>query len=94
MYASPNITRVIKSRRIIWAGLVARVREMRNVYKIRVGYPEGKRQLGKIMRRWEDNIRMDLKEIRWEGVGWIHLRQDRGPVARSCGHGKELPGFL
>jgi hypothetical protein len=51
--------------------------DMRNVYKILVGKPEGKNPLGKRRRKWEDNIRMDLTEIGWEVVGWIHLAQDR-----------------
>jgi len=50
---------------------------MRNAYKILVGKPEGKRPLGRPRRRWEDNIRMDLREIGWEVVYWIHLAQDR-----------------
>jgi hypothetical protein len=50
---------------------------MRNSYSISVGKPEGKRQLGRPKRRWEDNVRMDLREIGWEGVDCIHLVQDR-----------------
>jgi hypothetical protein len=50
--------------------------EVRNAYKILVGIPEGKRSLGRPRRRWEDNIRMDLMEIRWERVDWMHLVQD------------------
>jgi len=46
---------------------------MRNAYKILVGKPEGKRPLGRPRRRWEDNIRMDLREIEWQGVDWMHL---------------------
>jgi hypothetical protein len=52
--------------------------EMRNAYKILVGNPEGKRPLGKSRRRWRDNIRMDLREMGWENVGWMHLAQDEG----------------
>jgi hypothetical protein len=51
--------------------------EMRKSYKILFGKPEGKRQIGRLRRRWEDNIRMDLKEIVWEGVDWMHLAQNR-----------------
>jgi hypothetical protein len=51
--------------------------EMRNAYKISVVKREGKRPLGRLNYRWEDNIRMDLREIGWEGVDWIHLAQDR-----------------
>jgi hypothetical protein len=52
--------------------------EMTNVYKILVGKHEGKRPLGKPRHKWKDNIRMDLREIRWEGVDWMHLAKDRG----------------
>jgi hypothetical protein len=51
--------------------------EIRNAYKIFVGKPDGKRTLGKPRRRWENNIRMNLMETRWEGVDWMHLGQDR-----------------
>ena len=64
MYSSPNTLRVIKSRRLRWAGHVAtRMEEGRSDYKILTGIPAGKRLLGRPRRRWEDNIRMDLKEI-------------------------------
>jgi hypothetical protein len=53
------------------------MREKRNAYKILVGKPEGKRPLGRPRSRWEDNIKMDLKEIGWGGMNWIHLTQDR-----------------
>jgi hypothetical protein len=52
--------------------------EVRNVYKILVRKPEGKRPLGRARRRWKNNIAMDLREIGWKGVDWIHLTQDRG----------------
>ena len=77
LYSSPNIVRVIKSRRMSWAGHVARMWEGRGVYRVLVGKPEGKRPLGRPRRRWEDNIRMDLQEV---GVGyedWIGRAQDR-----------------
>ena len=60
---SPNIVRVIKSRRMRWAGLVARMGEGRDVYRVLVGKPEGKRPLGRPRRRWENNIKMDLQEV-------------------------------
>jgi hypothetical protein len=60
LHSSPNIVRVIKSRRTKWAGYVARMGERRSVYKVLVGKPEGKRPLGRPRRRWEDNIKMDL----------------------------------
>jgi hypothetical protein len=60
LYSSPTILRVIKSRRMRWAGHVARIGEGRGVYRVMVGKPEGKRPLGRHRRRWEDNIKMDL----------------------------------
>jgi hypothetical protein len=77
LYSSPNIVRVIKSRRMRWAGHVARMGAGRSVYGILVGRPEGKRPLGRPRRRWEDNINMDLKEIGIDGANWIRLAQDR-----------------
>jgi hypothetical protein len=71
LYSSPNI-RQIKSRRIRWAGHVERKGEERKAYRVLVGKTEGKRPLGRPRRRWEDEIRMDLKEIGW-GVKWIQL---------------------
>jgi hypothetical protein len=68
---------MIKSRRVRWAGHVARIGEKRNAYRILVGNPEGKRPLGRPRRRWEDNIRMDLREIGWGGMNWIYLAHDR-----------------
>jgi hypothetical protein len=61
-----------------WAGHVARIGEVRGAYNILVGRPERRRQLGKPSRRWEDNIKMDLREISFGDVDWIHLIQDRG----------------
>jgi hypothetical protein len=69
-YSSPNIIRMINSRGMRWAGHVARVGETRNAYRILVGEPEGKRPLGRPSRRWVDSIR-------WDGVDWIDLAQDR-----------------
>jgi hypothetical protein len=77
LYSSPNIVRVIKSRRMRWAGHVARMEEGRSVYRVLVGRPEGKRPLGRPRRRWEDNIKMDLKEIGIDGANRIQLAQDR-----------------
>jgi hypothetical protein len=76
--------RVIKSGRMRWAGHVAGVGKMRKIYNILVVKPEGKRLLGRPRRRCEDNIRMDLREIRRKVVDWIYVAQDRdlwrGPV--------------
>jgi hypothetical protein len=77
LYASPSIVRVIKARRIRWAGHVVRMGEMRGAYNILVGKPEGRRPLGRSRRGWEDNIKMDLREIGFGNVDWIHLTQDR-----------------
>ena len=74
---SPNIVRVIKSRRMRWAGHVARVGEERGAYRVLVGKQEGKRPPGKPRRRWVDNIRMDLQEVGCGYVDWIGLAQDR-----------------
>jgi hypothetical protein len=76
-YASLHIANIIKTRRMRWTGHAARMGEMRHVYKILVGKPERKRPLGRRRRRWEDNIRMDPREIGLEGVDWILLAQDR-----------------
>jgi hypothetical protein len=75
--SSSSILRVIKSRRLRWAGHVARMGEGRGVYRVLVGRPEGKRPLGRPRRRWEDNIEMDLGEIGIDGANWIQLAQDR-----------------
>ena len=77
MYRSPNIVRVIKSRRLRWAGHVTRMDEGRIVFKILIGKPTGKRPLGRSRRRWEDNIRMDLEEIGINARNWVDWAQDR-----------------
>jgi hypothetical protein len=77
LYSSPNIIRMIKSRRMRWVGYVARMGETRNAYRILVVNPEGKRLLGRPRRRWVDNIKMDLRDIGWDGMDWIDLAQDR-----------------
>jgi hypothetical protein len=74
---SPSIIRMIKSSMMRWAGHIARMGEKRSPYRISVGKLEGKRPLGSPRRRWEDNIRMDLREIGWGGMDWIDLAQDR-----------------
>jgi hypothetical protein len=77
LYSSSNIVRVIKSRMLRWAGHVARMEEGRGVYRVWVVRPEGKRSLGRPRRRWEDNIKMDLREIGIYGANWTQLAQDR-----------------
>ncbi|KAJ4427918.1 hypothetical protein ANN_23928 [Periplaneta americana] len=77
LYSSPDIIRNIKSRRLRWAGHVARMGESRNAYRVLVGRPEGKIPLGRPRRRWEDNIKMDLKEVAYDGRDCINLAQDR-----------------
>jgi hypothetical protein len=77
LYSSPNIVRVIKSRRMWWAGHVARTGEGRGVYRVLVGSPEGKRPLERPRSRWEDNIKMDLREVGIDVANWIQLAQDR-----------------
>ena len=64
LYSSPNTVRVIKSRRMRWAEHVARMGEERGVYRVLVGKLEGRKPLGRPRRRWVDNIRMDLQEVR------------------------------
>jgi len=77
LYCSPNIVRVIKSRRMRWAVHVAHMGEERGVYRILVGKPEGKRPLGRLRRRWVDNIRMDVQEVECGYIDWTGLAQDR-----------------
>jgi hypothetical protein len=76
-YSSPSIIRIIKARRMRWAGHVARMGEKRDAYRLLVGKPEGRRPLGRPRRRSLDNIRMDLVEVGWADVDWIGLAQDR-----------------
>jgi hypothetical protein len=77
LYASPTIVRVIKSRGIRWVGHVARMGEGRSVYRVLVGRPERRRQLGRRRRMSEDNIKLDLREIGIDVAYWIRLAQDR-----------------
>ena len=82
LYSLPNIVRVVKSRRMRWAGHVAHIGEGRGAHRVLVGKPEGKRPLGRPRRRWEDNIKMIFRK--WEGVartGWSWLR-----IGTSGGH--------
>jgi len=77
LYSSPIIVRVIKSKRIRWAGHVACMGEGRGVHRVLVGEPEGKWPLGRPRHRWEDNIKVDLQEMGCGGMDWIRLAQDR-----------------
>jgi hypothetical protein len=77
LYSSPSIIRVIKARRMRWAGHVARMGEVTGAYNILVGGPEGRRPLGRPRRRWENNMKMDLREIGFGDVDWIHWAQER-----------------
>ena len=85
LYSSPNIVRVIKSRRIRWAGHVAGMGEERGVYRVLVGKPEGRRPLGRPRRRWVDNIRTDLHEVECWYMDWIGLAQDRDSWRKLVG---------
>jgi hypothetical protein len=76
LYSSPSIVRMIKARRMRWAGHVACIGEVRGAYNILVGRPEGRRPLGRPRHRWEDNIRMDLGETEFGDMDWIYLAQD------------------
>jgi hypothetical protein len=79
LYSSPKIVRVIILRRMSWVGHVACMKQGRSVYRVLIGRPEGKRQVRRPRRRWEDNIKMDLMEIRIGGASWIRLAQDKVP---------------
>jgi hypothetical protein len=93
LYSSPNIIRTIKSRRMRLTGHVARMGAKRNAYRILVGKPEGKRPLGRPRRRWVDNIKINIREIGWDGMDWIDLAQCRDQW-RTCEHGNEPWGSI
>jgi hypothetical protein len=77
LYSSPTILLLIKSRRMRWAGHVARMADGRGVYRVLVGKPEGKRPLGRPRGRWEDNIKMGLQKVVCGSMDWIKLAQKR-----------------
>jgi len=77
VYCSPNIVRMIKSRRMRWVGHVARMGDRRVVYRVLVGKPERRRPLGRTRLRWEDDVKMDLQEVGCGDMDWIDLAQDR-----------------
>jgi hypothetical protein len=91
LYSSSNNVWVRKSRRMRWAQHVGCMGEGRGVYRALVGKPEGKRSLGRPRHRWEDNIKMDLKEVGCGGMDWIELAQDRDGVG-TCECGNEPLG--
>ena len=92
LYRSPNIVRVIKSRRLRWAGHVARIEQGRSTFKILTGKSTGKRSLGRTRCRWEDNIRMDLKQIGIREIGLIQFRI--GLIGDPCECGIEPLVFI
>ena len=77
LYSSRNITMNLTSKRLGWAGHVARVEHFRNAYRVSVGKPEGMRPLGRPRYKWEDNIKMDLREVGCDPGEWIDLAEDR-----------------
>jgi hypothetical protein len=77
LYSSPNIVGVIESRRMRWAGHVARMGKGTRVYRVLVGRPEVRRPLGRPRLRWDDNMKMDLREMGIDGTNWIRLTQNR-----------------
>jgi hypothetical protein len=77
LYSSPNIIRTNMSRRMRWAGHVARMVEKMNACRIFVGSLEGKRSVERPSRRWEDNIKMEVRKIEFGSMDWIHLAQDK-----------------
>jgi hypothetical protein len=76
LYSSPSVIRMIKSRRMRWAGHAVRMWKKRNAYRILVGKPEEERPLVRPRRRWVDNIKMYLRNIGWD-MDWIEVAQDR-----------------
>jgi len=94
LYSLPIIVRMVKQIRMTLAGHVARMGERRNVYSVLVGKPEGKRSLGRPRSSWENNIKIDLQEVRCGGMDWIELAQDVSQVAGTCECGNESPGSI
>jgi hypothetical protein len=91
LYFSPSINKIMKARRMRWAGHVARMGEKRNAYRLLVRKPEGRRPLGRPRHRWLGNIKMDPVEVGWGDVDWICLAQDRDS---SCEFGIEHLGSI
>jgi len=93
LYILPNI-RVIKLKKMRQAGNLERMAEIRNAYNIFIGEPEGKIPRVRPRRRWEGNIRIELREIVWEDMDWIQLAQGRDQWRESCKHANESSGFI
>jgi hypothetical protein len=87
-HSSPDTIRMIKTRRVRWTGRVASMGNMRNEHQISGGKPEGKRPLGRSRRRWEVDIKIDLRETGLKSVDWIYL------AVGSCEHGNEPSGSI
>ena len=94
LYRSSNIVRAIKSRRLRWAAHVSRMEEGGSAFKILTGTPTGKRPLGRPIRRWENNNRMDLKETGVDRESWVDSAQEKGLLESLCECGIEPPGFI
>jgi len=94
LYSSPNIVRVIKSRRMRWVGHVARTGEWRGVYRVLVGKSGGKRPLGRTRRRWEDNITMDLQEVGCGSMDWIEQVRDKDRWRALVNAVMNIRGFI
>jgi hypothetical protein len=94
LYCSPNIFLVIKSRRMRWAGHAARMGDGRCIYRVLVGRPEEKGQIGRPRRRWEDNIKKNLQEVGCGCVDWIGLALDRERWRALCECGNEPTGSI
>ena len=94
LYCSPNIVRVIKWRRMRWAGHLARMGERRGAYRGLVGKPEGKRPRGRPRRRWEDNIKMDLQEVGCGVYGLDRASSGYEQMAGTCEYGNEPSGSI
>jgi hypothetical protein len=89
-----NVIRVIKSRKMRWSGHVACTGDTRNVHKFVVGTSAGRRIFERPNRRWENIIKIDLRETGREGVDWVHVQSGQGPLAGSCEHGNAKSGSI
>jgi hypothetical protein len=94
LYSSPNIVGVIKSRRMRWAGHAECMEEGRGVYRVLIGKPKGKRPLGRPRRRWEDNIKLDLRVDRDRWGELDSAGSGQGPVTDFCEYGDEPSGSI